>query len=84
MVEVVLTETAQRQMVKLPAAMIRRINDVLLRLQKWPHVSGVRALRGHLAGCYRIRSGDWRVLFRAVGNRVEVFAVDNRRDVYRS
>jgi mRNA-degrading endonuclease RelE of RelBE toxin-antitoxin system len=47
-------------------------------------VSGIKPLKGSLKGAYRVRTGDWRVLFTVdeqVG-RVTVFRIANRRDVY--
>jgi mRNA-degrading endonuclease RelE of RelBE toxin-antitoxin system len=83
MAKVLLTRVAQQQLAKLPGGMIRRINDVLERLQSWPQVSGAKPLRKELAGSFRIRAGDWRVLFRVSNATVLVFAIDNRRDVYK-
>lgn len=80
---VLLTPEAARQLNQVPGGMIRRINEVFERLERWPTVSGAKPLRGKLAGGFRIRSGDWRVPFRAAGETVTVFAIDNRRDVYR-
>ena len=79
---VLLGPVAQEHMARLPGGMLRRVNDVLARLERWPHVSGARRLRGELAGSYRIRCGDWRVVFRPGGQDVIVTAIDNRRDVY--
>jgi mRNA interferase RelE/StbE len=62
-----------------------RINDVLIRLGNWPEVSGAKALSGDLRGNWRIRTGDFRVLFRVeedVVSVVVVWKVGNRRDVY--
>ena len=82
MATVLLTPEARRQLAELPGGMIRRINDVLERLQSWPIVSGAKPLRGKLAGSYRIRTGDWRVLFKVAADTVTIFQIDNRRDVY--
>jgi mRNA interferase RelE/StbE len=82
MATVLLTADARRQLGQLSGAMIRRANRVLERLEDWPDVSGAKPLRGELTGSLRIRTGDWRVLFRVSGEIVTVFAIDNRRDVY--
>ena len=65
-----------------PTVMVRRINDALQRLEQWPKVSGAKPLRGNLKGCFRLRCGDWRIVFRAGGDDLFVIAIDNRRDVY--
>lgn len=40
------------------------------------------ALRGELAGHYRLRVGDWRIVFRVQGQDVIVVSVANRKDIY--
>ena len=67
---------------QLPGGMLRRVNDVLERLQKWPTVSGAKPMRGALVGSFRIRTGDWRVVFHPRGDAIIVTAIDNRRDVH--
>ena len=82
MAKVNLTPDAVSGFGKAPTGMIRRLNDALERLEKWPDVSGAKPLRGNLKGCFRLRSGDWRIVFRPAGDDVLVIAIDNRRDVY--
>jgi mRNA-degrading endonuclease RelE of RelBE toxin-antitoxin system len=52
------------------------------RLEKWPDVSGVKSLRGNLAGWYRLRTGDYRLLFRVKGDTVAVEKIGHRKDFY--
>ncbi len=49
----------------LPVKIQARVWWIVDRLEEWPAVSGVKALRGDLAGHYRIRTGDYRVQFTA-------------------
>jgi mRNA-degrading endonuclease RelE of RelBE toxin-antitoxin system len=63
MAKVVITEQAQHQFDRLPAAIQNRIEKVFRRLEKWPAVSGTKPLSGNLAGRFRIRTGDYRVQF---------------------
>jgi mRNA-degrading endonuclease RelE of RelBE toxin-antitoxin system len=56
---------------------------VIARLTQWPNVSGAKPLRHDLKGAYRIRTGDFRVVFIVKGNIVVITRIDNRRDVYR-
>jgi mRNA-degrading endonuclease RelE of RelBE toxin-antitoxin system len=65
MATVVLTPGAVRDIAGLPSPIVARIKDELIpRLRQWPSVSGVKRLRGPLAGYYRLRTGDYRVQFR--------------------
>jgi len=45
-------------------------------------VSGAKALRGNLAGNFRIRTGDYRVVFRVRGETVIVWKIGYRGDIY--
>jgi mRNA interferase RelE/StbE len=82
--ELRVTAGARSQLESLPLRMQARVQDVFLRLVRWPDVSGLKPLRGKLRGAYRIRAGDWRVLFTVDegAERVTVFRIANRRDVY--
>jgi len=84
MYELRLTAEARSQFESLPLRMQPRVRDVFNRLVRWPNVSGAKPLRGELKGAYRIRAGDWRVLFTVDerAERVTVFRIANRRDVY--
>jgi mRNA-degrading endonuclease RelE of RelBE toxin-antitoxin system len=82
MAKVEIIAEAQSQFAELPSPIQRRVRDVLARLTSWPEVSGAKPLRRELKGCFRIRVGAWRVLFRPIGPVVSVFRIDNRRDVY--
>jgi mRNA interferase RelE/StbE len=84
MYELRVAAAARMEFEALPLRIQARVQEVFIRLIRWPDVSGVKPLRGSLKGAYRIPTGDWRVLFtvdeRAM--RVTVFRIANRRDVY--
>ncbi len=82
MAQVALTKEAADQFADLPRSIQPRINDIILRLEKWPNVSGVKPLRGDLAGNFRIRTGDYRIVFRATSENVTVWRIGDRKDVY--
>lgn len=70
------------QMAAVPQAILRRLEAVVRRLGNWPNVSGAKPLRGELAGRWRIRTGDWRVQFRVVGDEVIIERVGHRDGFY--
>jgi mRNA interferase RelE/StbE len=84
MVDVQVTGDARADFLSLPVGIQKRVADIFERLSAWPEVSGAKPLKHGLKGAYRIRTGDWRVLFRVEEqkNRVIVFRVAHRRDVY--
>jgi mRNA interferase RelE/StbE len=82
MATVHLMPEAAGQLERLPKAIHSRVLDLLERLQHWPEISGVKRLRGGLAGRYRLRTGDYRVRFRVEGDNVTVDKIGHRREFY--
>lgn len=80
--EVLLTLEAREAMDDLPLVVLRRVNQVLARLQHWPRVSGAKPLTGKLAGRWRVRTGDYRVQFHLSGKRVIVERIGHRDGFY--
>lgn len=73
---------AQVEFRRLPLPMQARVRRIFLRLAEGPNVSGAKPLRGDLVGGYRIRSGDFRILFRVEREAIIVWKIGNRKDVY--
>ena len=80
--KVVVNRDAREQFDALRPSVQVRIFGLFERLTAWPLVSGVRRLRGRLAGHWRIRTGDYRVQFRIEENRVVVVKVGHRDRFY--
>jgi mRNA interferase RelE/StbE len=80
--KVELTADAVAQLAKLPSSIVGRVGALADRLRKWPNVSGVKPLKGSLKGNFRVRTGDYRVIFRLDGSRIVIWRIANRRDVY--
>jgi mRNA interferase RelE/StbE len=83
MADVVYEREARRQYERLPPAIKARVQEIARRLAKWPEVSGAKPLRGNLAGRYRIRTGDYRVLFHIEGETVVIEKIGHRGQFYR-
>jgi mRNA-degrading endonuclease RelE of RelBE toxin-antitoxin system len=77
-----LTAEAAAQYDMLPRSIQPRIDNIILRLAQWPTVSGVKPLTSRLAGNFRIRTGDYRIVFRISGDKVIVWKIGDRKDVY--
>lgn len=80
---VLLKRSAERELSSLPHAIHDRVVERLVRLGATPRPAGAVKLRG--SDAYRIRVGDYRVLYVIddARRRVEVVAIGHRRDVYR-
>ena len=79
---VLITPPAQRKFERLPLPIMGRVQRIFERLTDWPKVSGAKPMRGELAGHYRVRTGDYRVLFTVSGDTVTVTAIGHRDGVY--
>ena len=83
--EIRFTRAAERGLASLPRPDQRRVDDAILGLAGDPHPPGSKKLRG-AGDLYRMRVGDYRVLYTVEDDRLVVVVVDvgNRRDIYRS
>lgn len=79
---VVLLPAAQADFAELPPTIKARVRDVLVRLADFPNISGYKALKHGWKGHYRIRTGDYRVIFYVADPNVIVVRIANRKDVY--
>ncbi len=79
------TPKAAKQFAKMDAATKRRLQDYWLKLHNLndPRASG-KALQGSLAGLWRYRVGDYRILARIVDDQLLILVVglDHRSSVY--
>ncbi len=82
MERVVLAPEAQRQFDALPRPIQARMMHLFERLRAWPDISGAKALRGSLAGRFRLRTGDYRLQFRPEGERIVVEKLGHRDRFY--
>ena len=84
MYRLVVKPTACRQIRQLNPPVARRIVEELQQLRVNPRPPGVRKLHGVLHG-YRLRVGDWRVLYTVddEAKEVHVYRIKHRREAYR-
>lgn len=78
-----LTQSAQKELNRLPAKVIEKIIIVLKSLEENPRPIGCKKLKGY-KNLWRVRVGDYRVIY-AVDDvilLVDVREIGNRRDIY--
>lgn len=80
--ETVVTASALEEFAKLPRPIQARVIHLVERVDHWPNVSGAKQLSGHLAGHYRLRTGDYRVQFRLDGDFVVIERIGHRDGFY--
>ena len=83
---VVLTSRARRQLRKLSASVQKQIKPVIDALAENPRPEGVKKLKGMKKGIarYRVRSGNYRIIYEIDDNflRVDVVDIKDRREAY--
>ncbi len=74
-----------KQLASLPAHARERVVHRIERLADWPdHGQDVKALKGQLAGCYRLRCGSYRLLFQVLDDPkvIVIEQIGQRGSVY--
>ncbi len=76
---------AAKQLESLPKNIIQRIDNAILGLGSDPRPSGTKRLCGKIREGWRIRVGDYRILYRIDdgAHEVRIFAIGHRREIYR-
>lgn len=82
MVAVLLTPSARQEFNALPLVIQARVRDVFVRLSRWPNVSGAKPLQHAWKRHFRIRVGDFRVVFHFATPDVIVVRIMHRSAVY--
>jgi mRNA interferase RelE/StbE len=77
-----LTSEAKKYLNALDNDSIKRLYAALRALTKDPPTGDVKPLVGK-AGLYRLRVGEWRMLFEYDGNNIIVSKIGPRGDVYK-
>ena len=78
--ELFISEEARDQLRALPNEQRKNIGYRLQQLQE-QFTGDIKKLEGQRSH-YRLRVGSYRILFRLIGNRIEVYAVKQRKEAY--
>ena len=82
--EVILSTVANEQLGKIQNPYRRQIYQKLKLLEaNGLALNSVKALTGKYAGAYRIRSGEFRIVFFVLDDVAHVIQIEKRGDVYR-
>ena len=76
---------AARQLGALPKAVVERLDTAILALASNPRPPGTKRLRGKLHEGWRVRVGQYRILYKIDdgAQEVTIFDIGHRREVYR-
>jgi mRNA interferase RelE/StbE len=76
---------AKKALARLPKNRQRVIDTHIRSLTENPRPAGAIPLKGEVRGLWRLRVGDWRILYQIQDRELIVLVVDigHRRDIYR-
>lgn len=80
-----LERTAEKDLRDLPAQILRRVDKRLLALSDEPRSRGSLKLKGKEGEGWRIKVGDYRILYTIDDTRktIKVYRIKHRREAYR-
>jgi len=80
-----LSRAAERDLLGLPSSMIHRVDAALSRMKEEPRPVGALKLHGKTENGWRVRVGDYRILYTIdVGTMtVRVYRIEHRQSVYK-
>jgi len=83
--QILVSSSAEKDMKSIDRMHLRRVDLAIIGLQNDPYPSGVKRLIAKDIAQYRIRVGDYRVLYDVDESRkkVLILRVGHRKDVYR-
>jgi mRNA interferase RelE/StbE len=82
---VLLERQAEKELRNLPSQIFRRIDKCILALSDEPRPRGVLKLKGKEGEGWRVKVGDYRILFTIdeANKVIKIYRIKHRRDVYR-
>lgn len=84
MYKVVISRSAEKDLAKLPRKALLPISNAIDTLEENPRPPGCKKLKGATENLWRIRVGDYRIIY-AIADEVQIVDVrkiGHRRDIY--
>lgn len=84
MYQIVISNSAEKDMEKLPTTVLRKVGTAIDNLASEPRPSGCKKLKGNHESLWRVRVGDYRIIY-SIADKIEVIdirRVRHRKDVY--
>jgi mRNA interferase RelE/StbE len=82
MYNLVLADQAQRDLARLDRPMHRQIARRIDWLAEHAGDIAAKALTGEWAGFFKLRAGDYRILYQVKGETILILRIRHRREVY--
>lgn len=85
MYRIIFKKSAEKEILKLPSPAVKRISEEIDKLASNPRPEGSKKLEGKKESLWRIRIGDYRVIYliEDVIKIVEIRRIGHRKDIYK-
>ena len=79
--KVVVRQTALKEIKKISEPYKSQIKNKIKELADFPEIPNIKKLKNHQPA-YRLRVGQYRVLFDVIEDRIEIASIRHRKDAY--
>ncbi len=79
--KIVVRQTAIKEIKKISEPFKSRIKSKILELSSFPEIPNVKKLKNHQP-VYRLRVGQYRILFDVIDDRIEIASIRHRKEAY--
>jgi mRNA interferase RelE/StbE len=81
--QILLTKTAQKDLARIPKDRRSQVLQALRALESWPLLEGldIARLKGYTEKIYRLRIGDYRVVFLTAEDAIYILRVVSRQEL---
>lgn len=82
--EILVKASAEKELLKLPKDVVAELLAVIYQLAENPYPDGARKLKGKKPPCFRVRVGNYRVIYEIKNQQllVHILAIGHRKDIY--
>lgn len=85
MYKIIISQSALKELLSLQKATVIRIQKAIEQLANNPRPTDIKKLKGSTENLYRIRSGDYRIVY-AIDDSIKIIdirKIGHRKDIYR-
>ena len=79
---IAIANSARKELERIPPEQQRRIADAIDQLRDNPRHRGIKKLHGRHGDTFRVRAGNFRILFEIEGETVAILKIADRKDAY--
>ena len=82
--KIVFANSVKKDIKNIPKSVLKNIKSNIQMLESFPNVSNFKKLSSHYLADYRLRVGDYRILFDIdyLNNEINILKIGHRKNIY--